>query len=114
PSRGGRQAFMAHGAHPRGCAVDADGLVPTALPGSARLAVVTPSHQFPTGALLPLARRMDLLDWAAARSAWLIEDDYDGEFRYGGRRRAAPEARGRGGPGGSLRAFSQTPLPALR
>src|SRR5690606_12666964 len=62
--RGARQAFATHGAHARGCRVDADGLVPAALPASARLAVVTPSHQFPTGALLPLPRRLDLLEWA--------------------------------------------------
>src|SRR5690606_16006089 len=49
--RGARQAFAAHGAHARGCRVDAEGIVPAALPGGARLAVVTPSHQFPTGAL---------------------------------------------------------------
>lgn len=50
----------------------------------ARLAVVTPSHQSPTGVTLPMQRRVELLDWAAQRKAWIIEDDYDGEFRYRG------------------------------
>jgi GntR family transcriptional regulator/MocR family aminotransferase len=50
----------------------------------ARLAFVTPSHQFPTGGVLPLARRLALLDWARTRDAWLFEDDYDGEFRFAG------------------------------
>ncbi|HEY0179536.1 MAG TPA: PLP-dependent aminotransferase family protein [Dokdonella sp.] len=112
--RGARQAFAAHGAHARGCRVDAQGLVPAALPSSARLAVVTPSHQFPTGALLPLARRVELLDWAAARRAWLIEDDYDGEFRYGGRPLAALKSLDRDGRAIYIGSFSKALFPALR
>jgi GntR family transcriptional regulator/MocR family aminotransferase len=50
----------------------------------ARLAVVTPSHQSPTGVALPLQRRVELLDWATERGAWIVEDDYDGEYRYRG------------------------------
>jgi GntR family transcriptional regulator/MocR family aminotransferase len=50
----------------------------------ARLAVVTPSHQSPTGVALPLQRRVELLDWAGERGAWILEDDYDGEYRYRG------------------------------
>lgn len=50
----------------------------------AKLAVVTPSHQSPTGVALTLARRMALLDWAATHDAWIVEDDYDGEYRYRG------------------------------
>src|SRR5262249_52236683 len=50
----------------------------------ARLAYVTPSHHYPTGAMLSLDRRLALLDWAQRRNAWVIEDDYDGEFRYAG------------------------------
>lgn len=112
--RGARQAFAAHGAHARGCRVDADGLVPAALPTSARLAVVTPSHQFPTGALLPLARRVELLEWAAERRAWLIEDDYDGEFRYGGRPLAALKSLDRDGRVIYIGSFSKALFPALR
>lgn len=51
---------------------------------SAKLAVVTPSHQSPTGVALSLPRRLALLDWAAKSNAWIIEDDYDGEYRYVG------------------------------
>ncbi|MEO7324790.1 MAG: PLP-dependent aminotransferase family protein [Dokdonella sp.] len=112
--RGARQAFAAHGAHARGCRVDADGLVPAALPTSARLAVVTPSHQFPTGALLPLPRRVELLEWAAERHAWLIEDDYDGEFRYGGRPLAALKSLDRDGRVIYIGSFSKALFPALR
>lgn len=112
--RGARQTFAAHGARVRGCRVDDEGLVPAALPASARLAVVTPSHQFPTGALLPLARRIELLDWAANRRAWLIEDDYDGEFRYGGRPIAALKSLDRDGRVIYIGSFSKTLFPALR
>ena len=51
---------------------------------NARLAVVTPSHQSPTGVALPLQRRVELLDWAVQHDAWIVEDDYDGEYRYRG------------------------------
>ena len=50
----------------------------------ARLAYVTPPHQYPTGAALSMERRIALLDWAQQRKAWVLEDDYDGEFRYAG------------------------------
>jgi GntR family transcriptional regulator/MocR family aminotransferase len=55
----------------------------------ARLAVVTPSHQYPLGVTMSLARRLELLDWARATGAWIVEDDYDSEFRYAGRPLAA-------------------------
>ncbi|MBN8480380.1 MAG: PLP-dependent aminotransferase family protein [Xanthomonadales bacterium] len=112
--RGARQIFLANGLRVRGVRVDADGLVPAALPPRARLAVVTPSHQFPTGALLPLARRVELLEWAAASRAWLIEDDYDGEFRFGGRPLAALKSLDRDGRVIYIGSFSKTLFPALR
>jgi GntR family transcriptional regulator/MocR family aminotransferase len=52
---------------------------------AARLAHVTPSHQFPLGAVLSAPRRLALLDWARRADAWVVEDDYDSEFRYAGR-----------------------------
>jgi GntR family transcriptional regulator/MocR family aminotransferase len=76
--------------------------------------VVTPSHQFPTGALLPLPRRLDLLEWAARGRAWLIEDDYDGEFRYGGRPLAALKSLDRDGRVIYIGSFSKALFPALR
>ncbi len=112
--RGARQIFVANGVRVRGVRVDADGLVPAALPARARLAVVTPSHQFPTGALLPLARRVELLEWAALSRAWLIEDDYDGEFRFGGRPLAALKSLDRDGRVIYIGSFSKTLFPALR
>lgn len=52
---------------------------------NARFVVVTPTHQSPMGVALSLPRRLELLDWASHRQAWIIEDDYDSEFRYHGR-----------------------------
>jgi GntR family transcriptional regulator/MocR family aminotransferase len=68
-------------------AVDDEGLRTDALAGvrDARLVCVTPSHQFPTGGVMPLARRLALLAWAQERRAFVLEDDYDGEFRHTGR-----------------------------
>jgi len=51
---------------------------------AARLAYVTPSHQFPTGVTMSMPRRLALLDWAREADAWVLEDDYDSEFRYAG------------------------------
>ncbi|MGE0462328.1 MAG: PLP-dependent aminotransferase family protein [Vicinamibacterales bacterium] len=81
---GARQLFAAAGARLRAVHVDVEGLLVATLPSSARLAYVTPSHQFPLGVSLSLARRLDLLAWARARRAFVIEDDYDSEFRYVG------------------------------
>ena len=66
-----------------GCPVDSDGLRTDELSVlDADAAVVTPAHQFPTGVVMAPARRLALVDWAAARGALVIEDDYDAEFRY--------------------------------
>ncbi|HET9484268.1 MAG TPA: PLP-dependent aminotransferase family protein, partial [Xanthomonadales bacterium] len=95
--QGTRQALLAHGAKLAPVPVDRDGLEVDALPrGGARLVCVTPSHQFPSGALMTLPRRMALLDWAARHDAWVIEDDYDGEFRYDVRPVAALKSLDRG------------------
>jgi len=81
---GTREVLHAAGARLLGVPVDRDGIDAAAMPDAARLAFVTPSHQFPTGAILSLARRQQLLTWARRRNAVIVEDDYDGEFRYVG------------------------------
>lgn len=81
---GARIAFQANGAAVTACPVDADGLCVDRLPQRADLAYVTPSHQFPTGAVLPIARRLELLRWAERAGAFIFEDDYDSEFRHAG------------------------------
>ena len=84
-----RASLLGHGALVRPVPVDNDGLAiaeAAARWPAARLAVVTPTHQFPTGVQMGLKRRLALLDWANARQAWIVEDDYDGEFQYGAHR----------------------------
>ena len=82
--KGARAALLAAGPKLKPVPVDREGLDPAKLPSQARAVFVTPSHQFPTGAILPLGRRLDLLAWARRTGAVVIEDDYDGEFRYSG------------------------------
>jgi GntR family transcriptional regulator/MocR family aminotransferase len=82
-----RRCFEATGARSILVPVDGQGLDTGRLPADrrVRLAYVTPSHQFPSGGTLPMARREALLAWARRQRAWIVEDDYDGEFRYGQR-----------------------------
>ena len=83
-----RQALLAAGAKVRPIPVDRQGIDVAAgirSAPNARAVFVTPSHQFPTGVVLSMARRLELLAWARAKGAWIVEDDYASEFRYGGR-----------------------------
>lgn len=83
-----RDALRFAGARNVGVPVDREGFdVERALTldPRARLAVVTPTHQYPLGVTLSLSRRMALLEWAKAAEAWIIEDDYNSEFRYVGK-----------------------------
>jgi GntR family transcriptional regulator/MocR family aminotransferase len=75
---------------------------------------VTPSHQFPTGAVLSLERRLALLAWAEARGAFVLEDDYDGEFRYQGRPVPSLQGLDRAGRVLYLGTASKTLFPSLR
>jgi GntR family transcriptional regulator/MocR family aminotransferase len=84
----GRGALAAAGAVPVGVPVDGEGLDAEAaarLAPDARAVFATPSHQYPLGVVLSLARRLALVDRARASDGWILEDDYDGEFRYAGR-----------------------------
>lgn len=83
-----RQALLAAGATIHPIPVDAQGIDVGKGIASAQNACavfVTPSHQFPTGVVLSMARRLELLAWARKKNAWIVEDDYASEFRYGGR-----------------------------
>ncbi|HEU5218538.1 MAG TPA: PLP-dependent aminotransferase family protein, partial [Gemmatimonadales bacterium] len=89
---GARGAFAAVGGVSVPVPVDEEGLVVKEgrrLAADARVAFVTPSRQLPLGMALSLSRRLELLDWARTSDAWIIEDDYDSEFRYVGRPLAA-------------------------
>lgn len=79
-----RRTFESIGARIVATPVDEQGLITSALPRTrSALAYVTPSHQFPLGAVMTIGRRQALLAWAQRHSTWIIEDDYDSEFRYG-------------------------------
>jgi GntR family transcriptional regulator/MocR family aminotransferase len=95
-----------------GC--DAEGLDVASLPDDARLVYVTPSHQFPLGMPMSHARRTALLGWAERRNAVVIEDDYDSEFRFGGRPLETLHAIDRTGRVIYVGSFSKVMLPALR
>jgi GntR family transcriptional regulator / MocR family aminotransferase len=81
---------------------------------SARLVCVTPSHQYPMGSVLSLPRRLALLDWAARRDAYVLEDDYDGEFRFDGKPIECLQALDRGGRVIYAGTASKLLFPALR
>lgn len=80
----------------------------------ARLAYVTPSHQYPLGATMSLPRRLDLLDWAQRSDAWILEDDYDSEYRYSGRPFEALQGLDAEGRVVYVGTFSKVLFPALR
>ena len=97
--------------------VDGEGLDVAAgikLGGNARAAFVTPSHQFPLGATMSAGRRLQLLEWAHRSNAWIVEDDYDSEYRY----ESMPVASMQGLDPGSrviyIGTFSKTLFPSLR
>ena len=82
-----RHVFALNGCHLVAVPVDNDGLnvaVGIKRCRDARAALVTPSHQYPLGVTLSASRRLQLLDWAARSGSWILEDDYDSEYRYEG------------------------------
>ncbi len=96
--------------------MDESGISITALYRSqAKVAYVMPSHQYPTGVVMPIGRRMELLKWAEAEDErYLIEDDYDSEFRYKGKPVPALQASDRSGKVIYMGTFSKSIAPAIR
>jgi len=87
-----RAALQGFGGRPVPVPVDGEGMIVAAGRAAgehAAAAYATPSHQYPLGVTLSMRRRLELLAWARERGAWIIEDDYDSEFRYAGRPLAA-------------------------
>ena len=109
-------AAALHGRQAVPIPVDGEGMVPEALEASgAGLAYVTPSHQFPLGVTMPAGRRSRLLHWAAsAPDRWLIEDDYDSEFRWSSRPIPALQGLDRAGRVVYMGTFSRSIAPAIR
>ena len=112
---GARRSFEALGARLLNVPVDDRGLCTDQLPEThARIVYTTPSHQFPTGATLPVSRRLDLLRWAEQYDATVIEDDYDSEFRHVGRPLESLQGLDRAGRVVYVGSFSKVFYPALR
>ncbi|WP_043309679.1 PLP-dependent aminotransferase family protein [Pseudomonas sp. ML96] len=114
--RAAGHALAVAGAELCGVPVDQDGLDTSALGAidGCRLAYVTPSHQYPSGVTLSLARRLELLEWAERQDGWIIEDDYDGEYRYSGTPLAPLAALDRQGRVLYVGTFCKIAFPALR
>jgi GntR family transcriptional regulator / MocR family aminotransferase len=114
---GARCVFMAAGAKLLTSPVDDDGIQVPKVTKQKRvipLAYVTPSHQFPTGVVLPIARRLELLDWASRVGAFIVEDDYDSEYRYDGPPLQALAGLDQEGRVIYVGTFSKILFPALR
>jgi len=114
---GARQAFMTAGAQLIPVRVDHDGMnVAEIIPRgrNARAAYVTPSHQYPMGMTMSATRRMLLLSWAVRTGAWIIEDDYDSEYRFGSHPMASLQGLDADGRVIYIGTFSKVMFPALR
>ena len=114
---GTRTTLLANGAKVVPIGVDGEGLQAEeaiARAPQARLAFITPSHQYPLGMVMSLRRRLALLEWADKKNMWILEDDYDGEFRYSGRPLMALHALDAANRVLYLGSFSRALLPSLR
>jgi GntR family transcriptional regulator/MocR family aminotransferase len=115
---GARAALLAAGARLIPLAVDHEGMQIPAIDdtqsGSVRMAYVTPAHQYPLGVTMSMARRLTLLDWAKRNNAWILEDDYDSEYRYQGRPLAALQGIDGQGRVIYVGTFSKVLFPSLR
>jgi len=118
PGYGGlNSTLMAAGAKVNHISVDDDGL--SVLEGrkiapNAVLAAITPSHQYPLGVTMSLTRRLELLDWAGENKSWILEDDYDSEFRYHGKPLSALQGLDESGRVIYVGTFSKVLFPSLR
>jgi GntR family transcriptional regulator / MocR family aminotransferase len=109
-----RAAFAGMGARLVGVPVDAEGLVVDRLPPGVRVICVTPSHQWPTGAVMSAARRTALLAYAQRNGSVIVEDDYDGEFSYEVSPHDAMQTLDRAACVFYVGTFSKSLFPALR
>lgn len=114
--RAAGHAFALAGGRLHGVPVDGEGIDCQALNalGDCRVAYVTPSHQYPLGVVMSLARRLELLDWAQRTGGWVVEDDYDGEYRYSGAPLSPLAALDRSGRVLYVGTFGKVAFPALR
>ncbi len=113
---GVRSVLQVSGLSLKAIAVDAEGINPSAadLADPPKLMLVTPSHQYPLGMVMSLARRRMLLEFARQNGCWIIEDDYDSEFRYGSRPLASLQGLDTDGQVIYVGSFGKTLFPGLR
>ena len=114
---GARAAFLAQGLDISSVTVDQEGLRVSELEQldkAIRFVCVTPTHQFPLGVTLSLQRRMELLSWARAKDAWIVEDDYDSDFRFKGPSLTALQGLDEDDRVIYVGSFSKTLFPGLR
>ena len=114
---GARSALLAAGARLIPVQVDGEGLNVTygiARCPDARIVYITPSYQFPLGTTMSLTRRLQLLQWAQHTGAWILEDDYDSEFRYAGRPLSSLQGLDTTGQVIYIGTFSKVLFPGLR
>ncbi|HEC2615507.1 TPA: PLP-dependent aminotransferase family protein [Raoultella ornithinolytica] len=112
---GAKSVFMKAGLQVKGMPVDSEGMCPDMdenLPP--RLIFTSPSHQYPCGAVMSAGRRLALLEYARQHDAWIVEDDYDSEFRYSGEPVPAMSGMMKQAPVVYIGTFSKTLFPALR
>ena len=114
--RAAGHAFALAGGKLHGVPVDGEGIDCQVLNSldDCRVAYVTPSHQYPLGVVMSLARRLELLAWAERTGGWIIEDDYDGEYRYSGAPLSPLAALDRSGRVLYVGTFGKVAFPALR
>ncbi|RKU00495.1 DNA-binding protein [Burkholderia sp. Nafp2/4-1b] len=113
---GVRSVLNVSGLTTRPIPVDDEGIAPSAadLAEPPKLMLVTPSHQYPLGMVMSLARRRMLLEYARQHGCWIIEDDYDSEFRYGSRPLASLQGLDSSGQVIYVGSFGKTLFPGLR
>jgi GntR family transcriptional regulator/MocR family aminotransferase len=109
-----RWVLESQGVRVRGVPIDEHGILIDRIPKGTKAIYVTPSHQFPTGGVMSLSRRLALIEWAASRGVAIIEDDYDSEFRFEGRSLESLQNLDRHGVVLYVGTFSKILFPAIR
>ena len=108
-----RRIYAAGGVQAMSAPMDENGVRPDCL-GNAGVLHISPSHHFPTGLVTPMSRRLELLAWAKENDSYIIEDDYDSEFRFAAHPMSAMQALDRSGRVIYMNTFSKTLAPSIR
>ena len=108
-----RKIYAAGGVKCVSAPLDSSGVIPEGLK-AADVLHFSPSHHFPTGLVTPVSRRMELLSWAKTEEKWIIEDDYDSEFRFDAHPKPAMQSLDRNGRVIYMNTFSKSLAPSIR